>query len=123
MHTFRHGSVAAWLFTIARNTVIDATRRRRLQQPLEFSEWLPDLAKSPVEQAIDLEQQSVLHTALQALTPEQRPVVELRLAGLSSKEIAEVRDISVNAVKSSQFRAYANLRRILAEKDTPGVTR
>ncbi|MCA9861292.1 MAG: hypothetical protein KC438_16315, partial [Thermomicrobiales bacterium] len=54
-----------------------------------------------------------LWSALQQLTDEQREVLELRLAGLSGKEIAEATHRSLTATKSIQFRALSRLRTVL----------
>ena len=116
---YRTGSVAAWLFTIARNTVIDLVRYRRPQVDIDAVDsagGLVDRARLPDDSAIGADQRRALFAAMDRLTPEQRGVVELRLAGLSGQEIADVLGISVSAVKSSQFRAYARLRALLADE-------
>ena len=56
---------------------------------------------------------------LAQLTPDQREVVELRLAGLSGAEIASVLGRNHGAVRGTQFRAYQKLREILARE---GIT-
>jgi RNA polymerase sigma factor (sigma-70 family) len=57
---------------------------------------------------------------MRQLSPDQRHIVDLRLAGLTGPEIAEVLGMSESAVKSSQFRAYSRLRKLLAEEDIFG---
>lgn len=116
---YRTGSVAAWLFTIARNVVIDLVGYRRPQvdiDALDASGGLVDRGRLPDERAIGADQRRALFTAMDRLTPEQRSVVELRLAGLSGQEIASALGGSISAVKSSQFRAYARLRTLLADE-------
>ncbi len=54
---------------------------------------------------------------LAALPDEQRHVVALRLAGLSGPEIAAVLGRHPAAVKSTQFRAYTRLRRLLGREE------
>ena len=120
---YRTGSVAAWLFTIARNTVIDMVRYRRPQvdlDALDATGALIDRERLPDERAIGAEQRERLFAAMAQLTPEQRRLVDLRLAGLSGQEIADAFGISVSAVKSSQFRAYARLRTLLADENIFG---
>ena len=70
----------------------------------------------PEDDAIASDQQRALFAALRTLTPEQRHVVELRLAGLTSPEIAAVLGTTTGAVKASQHRAYARLRIALADE-------
>ena len=123
IHGYRHGSVAAWLFTIARNVVTDGLRRRRPHLALDEAGFVIDAEPGPDEQAIANDRQRALFAALRHLTPDQRHVVELRLAGLSGPEVAAVLGIGLGAVKSSQFRAYARLRRLLAAEDLPGDPR
>jgi len=81
---------------------------------------VPDPTLSPHEQAVANAQRETLFAALRTLTSEQRDVVELRLAGLTSAEIAAVLGTSVGAVKSCQFRAYARLRRHLTDAHAVG---
>lgn len=121
IHGYRSGSVGGWLFTIARHVVIDTVRRRRPHADLDAAWHLSDSAPLPDQQAIASDQQRALFAALRHLTPEQRHIVDLRLAGLTGPEIAEVLGMSLSAVKSSQFRAYSRLRKLLAAEDIFGA--
>ena len=116
IHGFRGGTVAGWLFTIARHVVIDMTRQRRPSLDLDAAAHVVDPQRLPDERAIASDQQQALDRAIARLTPEQRQIVELRLAGLSGPEIADALSLSVSATKSSQFRAYARLRTLLADE-------
>lgn len=120
---FTGGAVAPWLFTIARHVVIDAVRRRRLQVDLEAAGDLAEPTDGPEDLTVADDRRRALLVAIARLTPEQREVVELRLAGLTGQEIADVVGLSLSAVKSSQFRAYTRLRTLLADErffgDTP----
>jgi DNA-directed RNA polymerase specialized sigma24 family protein len=49
------------------------------------------------------------------LPPDQRRILELRLAGLTGPEIAAVLGKRLGAVKVAQSRAIARLRQILAD--------
>ena len=111
---FRSGSVPAWLFTIARHVVIDAVRVRRFHLDIDAAIDVPDGGPLPEDDAIARDQQRALFAAVRTLTPDQRHVVELRLAGLTSPEIAAVLGTTPGAVKASQHRAYARLRIALA---------
>ncbi len=116
IHGFRSGSVAAWLFTIARNVVIDTVRSRRTHLDLDVAFHIAGDDPLPEDEAIANDQQRALFAALRTLTPEQRHVVELRLAGLTGPEIATVIGITPGAVKASQHRAYVRLRAVLADE-------
>lgn len=70
-----------------------------------------DAALTPEEEALAAEHCQAL---LALLPDDQRSVVELRLAGLTGAEIANVLGRSVGAIKALQFRAIARLRLDLA---------
>jgi RNA polymerase sigma-70 factor (ECF subfamily) len=107
------GCFRAWLFTIAHNVITDATRRRHDWQPLTDAETAVDPADSPEEAVLKEEERRSLRALLDRLTPDQREVVELRLAGLKAVEIAEVVGKDRNAVDALHFRAVARLRALL----------
>lgn len=115
---FRSGSFKSWLYAIARNVTIDMLRASRPQVDLSHAELIPDRALSPEEHALQRDDQGRLWQALALLSEDQREVMELRLAGLTGKEIAEATRRSLSATKSIQFRALARLRTVL-EFDLP----
>jgi RNA polymerase sigma-70 factor (ECF subfamily) len=110
---FRSGSFKSWLYAIARNVTIDMLRASRPQVDLTHAELIHDRAPTPEEHALRADEHQRLWAALQQLTDEQREVLELRLAGLSGKEIAEATRRTLPATKSIQFRALARLRTVL----------
>lgn len=110
--TFRGDSFRSWLFTIARNTVIDRYRTRKPADQLPDALASPRLG--PEEVALRREARSELHTALSQLTGQQQDVVTLRLAGLTGKEIATAMNITHGAVKATQVRAFARLRDLMS---------
>ena len=109
---YREGSFRGWLFAIAHNVVNDAHRGRRPQVAIEAAP-LVDGARTPEEQALSAEVDRSVEALLDRLAPDQRPVVALRLAGLTGPEIAAVLGRHPAAVKSAQFRAYTRLRRLM----------
>lgn len=113
---YRGGSFRAWLFMIATNVVIDVQRRRKPTMSLDRvsgTDTLVDTAPGPEDLTLAVGSARSVSELLAQLTPDQREIVVLRLAGLTGVEIAEVLDKSVSAVRSTQFRAYARLRQIL----------
>lgn len=109
---YRARSFRGWLFTIAHNVATDSLRRKPIHVLNE--NWdLVDHSLTPEEHALADEARQELNALLGQLTVDQRSVVELRLAGLSGAEIAQVLGRSPQAVKSTQFRAYERLRRLI----------
>lgn len=106
----------SWLMTIARNTVIDASRRHRPTEPLEDVR-LVSIELGPEHAAIASVERDRIHAAIAQLPETQRQIVELRLVGLRGAEIADVLDMSVGAVKTANYRAFQRLRDVLRETD------
>src|SRR5688572_27352568 len=118
LSTCRDDRFAPWLFAIARNVVADTFRRGRPVAPLAVAGEVVDPAVGPEEAALIADDRRSLHALLIHLTPDQRRVVELRLAGLTGPEIAEALGLSHAAVKVHQFRAVARLRAALGINPT-----
>ena len=108
--SYRDGSFRAWLFVIAHNIVIDTHRRRRPEQPLAGAFEPVDRDPTPEEAALASDARQSLRDLLAVLPADQRRVLELRLAGLTGAEIAQVLNRSVAAVKMLQLRAMTRLR-------------
>lgn len=103
----RSASFRSWLYAIARNLLRDAWRRYR---PTSNPLHLVDDAPGPEELAIHRTEMDALRAALGVLPDRQREIVELRLSGLSMREIAEIEGTSEAAVKVAQSRAFRTLR-------------
>lgn len=110
-HTYRSKSpFPAWLFRIARNTVIDHFRR---MAPAGLDEMpdLPGETSSPEDEVLAVEEQGQLAAAIDALPLEQREVVLLRLeAGLDLAAIADITDSKPETCKSRLRYALAKLQ-------------
>jgi RNA polymerase sigma-70 factor, ECF subfamily len=104
-----------WLFTIARNVVIDLYRVERATASLDaIAEW-EDPAPTPESAAITGEDRSAIRVLLSQLPERERQIVELRLAGLSGQEIAQALDCSHGAVRVAHHRALERLRALAEE--------
>lgn len=110
------GPFRAWLYRIARNTIIDEYRRQRPTTPIDDLS-IRDSAPQPDDVVASADAAARLHAALDTLKPQHREIVRLRLHGLTISEIANRMQMSENAVKSAQRRAFMTLR------STPGVQR
>jgi RNA polymerase sigma-70 factor (ECF subfamily) len=115
--TFRAGSFRSWLFAIAYHVIADSLRARRVVDELEAATEVADGALAPDEIVIAAEANAAVVRLLNHLSPGQRRVVELRLAGLTGREMATVLGCSVGAVKIAQVRAYTKLRGLLAAEE------
>ncbi len=105
----------AWLFTIAFRVVSNLRRAdtRHPHSPIDAAGELP-AADAPLdEQAIAADEQETLFRLIQQLKPEQRQLVELRLAGLTDADIAQVLGKSPVAIRKAQSRAVFALRALL----------
>ena len=105
---------AAWIFRIARNTMVDDHRAARPTLDLDAVSGIASSADGPAEVAeADLEREA-LGRALDLLHPSQRDVLVYRFfAGLRPAEVASLMSRSDGAVRVLQHRALAALRQIL----------
>ena len=98
-----------WVFTIARNRLVD-DHRRRSRRPRPFDGELPDIPGQPAAEPLDPE----LVAALALLTDDQREVIVLRfIADLPLDAVARITKRKPGAVKALQHRALSTLGRIL----------
>jgi RNA polymerase sigma-70 factor (ECF subfamily) len=108
-----------WLFTIARNLVIDLSRKRTMANLDEMSEGGEDerpfeiamSAPSPLEQFQSREDSAEVEEVLLKLEPTYREVLVLRFyEELSLEEIATVTRAPLSTVKSRLYRGLAALK-------------
>ncbi len=109
LRRFQGGVFAAWLYTVARNVVIDHVRQRHPTEPLE------DAGGALAQRAVDTtdEQRAALLAALAELPDEQRTVLELQFAGWSGGEVAAVLGKSPAAIRMARHRAVERLQELL----------
>lgn len=104
-----------WLFTVARNSMLDALAKNRRFVEREIAvEELPETGTVEMDGSLgdDLDQ------ALKALPPLNREAIELlKLKGLSLEAAAAQLQITVAALKVRAHRGYRQLREILKGKN------
>jgi RNA polymerase sigma-70 factor (ECF subfamily) len=118
MHTFRGGSVKAWLNRICVNAAMDTQRakKRRPVQPypeLEDDSWQPPagVEADPERTAVLAERTRELNAALSLITDDQRAAIVLYdVEGYDYAEIAEMTGVSLGTVKSRIHRGRLALR-------------
>lgn len=109
---------SAWIYRIARNAVIDFSRKRRDiplddMPPKSDSQHQEDPRKM-IEQSA---QRQDIHAALQHITEDQREVLLLKfIEGYSAKEIATLTDKSEASIRQLQSRGLAKLRELMKNR-------
>ena len=106
------GTVAAWVFTIARNTRIDRLRRQSSRVYEDIADLNLESPEADGEQETEMRQRdSLVREAIASLPPDQRRVVELSfIEDMPQAEIATALDLPLGTVKSRMRLAYAKLR-------------
>jgi RNA polymerase sigma-70 factor, ECF subfamily len=111
------GRFRSWLYTIAHHVIRAQLDADRTNASLDIVAELPDPGISPEEQALGALDRGALLEAIELLPRDQRRVVELRIAGLKGREIAQKLGRSHEAVRMLQHRALDNLTASLLRPD------
>lgn len=107
----RYETPAAWLYTIARNAVMDHHRSHtRGQRALRALAVEPVATEDPASSAEDAMAYRDVLDALRTLPERQREVISLRHSGLSFAEVGGVLRCSQDAAKMAYHRALRTLR-------------
>jgi len=101
------GPVHAWLFAVARNAIIDRSRKRTEQQSLTVL----DVPEAAPEEDASMEVAGCLCPMMSALsTGDQRVLERIDMRGESQTELARELGISTSGMKSRVQRARERLR-------------
>lgn len=109
VHDYRGGSVAAWLFRIAHNTVVNYYRDRRTHAPLADADTLPD-EHVPADDMLTAETHQAVQRLVSRLPGDDQNLIWLRMSGLNSGEIGGVVGKSSGAVRTELYRLFKKLR-------------
>jgi RNA polymerase sigma-70 factor (ECF subfamily) len=109
------GPGAPWLYTVARNAIVDRARARR-----DVGGDPPDVASldaGPDERAESSYDRFVVHRAIAELPASERAVLELAYwGGLSQSEIADFLNIPLGTVKTRTRNGLGRLADLLEEE-------
>ncbi len=115
---------SGWLFRIARNTALDALRRRRLIAWLPFAPEHERLLPARDDFAGQLADRELIQSILSQLPARYREVLLLRaVVDLSNTEIATALGMSPGSVNTLLFRARERFRQVhdqVTAADLPG---
>ena len=107
----------AWIFTVAKNLAVDASRDESRTKDLDETTW-KDIEESrsglqadPEKLMLQRERLDRLHIAVLNLTPLQRECLHLRAEGLRYREIASLLELSPSTVMDAVRRATLKLAR------------
>ena len=107
------GAAGGWLYTVARNAIVDRLRRNGPATDAE----LPELVSgepNPSQRAEDSEVSWRVHRALEELQPRAREVIELAYwSGMSQSEVAEYLGLPLGTVKTRTRSGLAKLADVL----------
>ena len=115
--TYRGRPVLAWLYTIARNLLVDYQRKQAQAGVSELEDRWVTSDPSPPEVAERSLTRDCLIRSLKHLTEDQQRVILHRLIeGRNNSEVASLLGKTEGAVKSLQHRALASLRRAIKKE-------
>jgi len=111
------GSLQGWVFTIARNAMIDRIRRQKPDISIDMIEWDPvDESEGSEQRMLREERAEALRVAMKAVPAEQVAVLQLAYhEELSQTEIAAKLGLPLGTIKSRMRLAYAHLRAAMDE--------
>jgi RNA polymerase sigma-70 factor, ECF subfamily len=117
--TFDDRKPLSWLFRIARNLMVDRSRRARHWVPLDSDSGEDRWAStnpSPAETAEGVDLTDKIRHAVALLPFEQREVFLMRTeGGLTFKEIARLQKVSINTALARMQYALEKLRTLLKD--------
>jgi RNA polymerase sigma-70 factor (ECF subfamily) len=111
------GNPEGWLFKIAHNTALDFLRRRNRRQALQSGEEV-DMIADPADAVFAREIASAsLRTFMRLPLAQRSSVILTDVLGYSLREVCDVMDSTVPAVKAALHRGRARLRELADEPD------
>lgn len=107
------GAAGGWLYTVARNAIVDRLRRSGPSADAELPE-LVSAEPGPPEQTEQSDVAWRVHRALEELQPREREVIELAYwSGMSQSEVADYLGLPLGTVKTRTRSGLARLASVL----------
>lgn len=107
----------AYVFRSVRNAALDQLEKNRPNRPIEHDEVIFDWREGPDETAVRNEFVREAAKAMKTLSEDERETVISHIyADLSFREIAKIREMSINTIWSWYRRGMEKLRRQLEAK-------
>jgi len=113
----------AWLYRIARNAVIDRSRRHGARQQVSFEDALAhpnaDQVVNPDAGLLAGSDAAVVRRAMRQLTPLQQEILVLRyVEGLDTKAISRLVGKRDGTIRGIEFRALSALRTLIPSRES-----
>ena len=110
--------LSTWVYQIARNEAINATRRRRFDvKPLEDIDLRVAVEDAPDAEYGRRETGERVNRAMSDLDENYRMALELRYMGQRSyEEIAELMGLPIGTVKTYIYRGKAKLKKVMTDR-------
>ena len=115
----RNYTFGQWVYTIARNTLVDHLRRRANDLSIDEQFRAPQATTpSPQESVIINQSRMHFYSAIEELSEEYRQIIEMRfLEEYSYEEIAEKLGRPLNTIKTQIRRARATICKMIIDKE------
>lgn len=113
------GNPEGWLFRIAHNTALDFLRRRNRHEALRSGEEV-DMIADPSDAIINRQIASAsLRTFMRLPVAQRSSVILMDVLGCSLREVCDIMDFSLPAVKAALHRGRMQLRELADKPDDP----
>ncbi len=105
-------SVKPYLFSATRHKALELLRKRKRLSDFPIYSWdsMPLFVPSPLEKLVSKQSAAIVKQLLDSLSPLRKEMIELRLHGLSNREIAEIMDIAETKVEYNMRESIEYLR-------------
>jgi RNA polymerase sigma-70 factor (ECF subfamily) len=117
-HGIEMETVRAWLYTVAKNELIDYYRAKKEKVSLTDIFYIDDSGNTTEKEAVKEIKKDKLRSAIQDLDEETQEIVTLKVyEELTFKEISKVLELKKGAVKMRYYRAIDQIDESLSEAE------